>query len=101
MEEKPLSRNTDPFTSHIAPSSKTTRDTIRKNLLTIFKKYGYLTDEQLVAIYNNSFDFAPATDQGIRTRRSELVREGLVDAKPGEFGVTKTGRRCIIWELKK
>lgn len=101
MEETPLARNTDPFTSHIAPSSKTTRDTIRVNVLEVFKKYGPLTDEHLVAIYQNTDNYAAATDQGIRTRRSELVREGLIDVKPGAFGTTKTGRRCIIWELKK
>lgn len=95
-----LTRKGDPWTSQAAPSDKTTRDTIRKAVYRIFEKYGRLTDEELVNIYLSKDNFPKATAQGIRSRRAELVREGLIEEE-GSLGVTVSGRRCLYWKKAK
>lgn len=95
-----LARNEDPFTSHEAPSSKTSRGNIAQAVRGLFDYYGPMTDEQLVENYLSSSKPLPkATPQGIRSRRAELVRAGDVRIKPGVLGETATGRRCLVWEL--
>lgn len=100
MQDKPLARNTDPRTSHEAPGNKTTRATIRMNVLKILHKGGALSDEEIIGYYYAMYG-ATASPSGIRTRRAELVDEGLVRPHAGKFGSTSTGRRCILWELDK
>lgn len=40
-----------------------------------------------------------ATDSGIRARTSELVRAGLVERVPDDYGRSRTGRKAALWRL--
>lgn len=95
-----LARNNDPITSHLAPGSKTSRDTIRAAVLRVLSTFTEgITDEDLVEAYELHPLTPLATPQGIRSRRAELVRDGLVVAVEGRFGVTQTGRKATLWEV--
>ena len=98
--KKPLARLTDPSTSHEAPANETTRDTLRQGVLRILRKYpDGLTDEQLVTLFDQWHGRrTTATPSGIRSRRAELVDEGLVAAHPSREGITAAGRRCKVWQ---
>ena len=59
---------------------------------------GPVIDEHLVAVYQGSPDFPPQSVSGIRTRRNELAKLGLV-VDSGERGRTFAGRNAILWKL--
>lgn len=96
-----LARNTDPETSHAAPGDKIVRATIRANIIKILRQLGAMSDERLVDVYTTAYGDTSATPQGIRSRRAELVRDGIVGIDLGKYGETKTGRRCLIWKLEE
>lgn len=93
-------RLTDPETSHEAAASV---GEISKTqflvLLTIAQ--GPQTDEEIVSTFSvqvQNYKWVPATPQSIRSRRSELVKLGLVSFL-GEYGITSTGRRTRVWKI--
>lgn len=101
MEQKlmPHARHTDPTTSHQAAAS------VNLNTMTATKKMIYailqepFTDEQVLELYENAvrLELAPRQSlSGLRTRRNELYREGLIEAVG--FGKTISNRRAIIWQ---
>lgn len=97
----PLARNTDPQTSHDAPGSKEQRQTVRDAVLKIFEHYQHLTDEELVSVYiadRAVLGFPSSSPSGIRTRRSELVAQGLIELD-GRIRITQSGRRALVWKL--
>ena len=57
---------------------------------------GEMPDEKLVELYHSYWD--EGTDQGIRSRRGELVRKGLI-FDSGRRGTTRYGRSCVIWRV--
>lgn len=98
-EPAPKARTTDPDTSHAAASSLHHLTERRQAILEVLKRYGPLTDEALVALYDelaDSGDVPPQSPSGIRTRRSELTRDGHV-ADTGRRSTTTTGRSAILW----
>jgi hypothetical protein len=95
----PHARTTDPLTSHQAAASVSNLTATKRFILWLFDKYGYLTDEELYAEYCRYManGNAPmATSSGVRTRRSELVQEGLLFDSGGK-SKTASGRNAIIW----
>lgn len=95
----PHARKTDPKTSHEAAAS------VNLNAMTATKKMIYailqepFTDEQVAELYANAvrLDLAPkASLSGIRSRRNELYREGLIEAVA--YGKTESNRRAIVWQ---
>lgn len=95
----PYARHTDPTTSHQAAAS------VNLNSMTATKKMIYailqepFTDEQVAELYENAvrLGLAPrASLSGIRSRRNELYREGLIEAVA--YGKTVSNRRAIIWQ---
>ena len=66
-------------------------------ILTILRFHGPMSDETLIEHY---LDYWPdsATDQGIRSRRGELVRKGRV-VDSGKRSKTKYGRACVVWRV--
>jgi hypothetical protein len=94
-------RLTDPWTSMDAAMRVATQP-LKSRVLYLFEEYRYpLTDEQLIALYRKqaiSYRWSPASDSGIRSRRSELVDEGeLIDT--GRVEKTVSGRSTILWGL--
>lgn len=86
-----LSRSTDPQTSKEA-AKVVSRGKVREEILSLLEK-GSLTDQQIIARLG-----VKASESGVRTRRSELVKAGLV-YDTGERRLTDTGRRSIAWGL--
>lgn len=92
-------RSRDRTTSKDAAASVTSMTSKRKAVLDLLKRLGPCTDPQLVWHYEGSYDKHAAlkqTPQSIRSRRSELVRMGYVQA--AGKAVT-AGRKHTIWEI--
>ena len=91
---KAHARASDPHTSHDAARSLSPaklRDS-QKAVLGHFRKFGPMTDTDLVNLYVGS----PQSRSGLRTRRSELVDRGLVE-DTGARKKLPTGRNAIVW----
>jgi hypothetical protein len=90
-------RKTDPDTSRDAALS-VSEETLTKTQAFILKSLKRpRTDEQLVAAFR-AFKTAPwASESGIRSRRAELAKRGLV-AIVGE-SKTASGRRAYVWQI--
>ena len=73
-----------------SPKRRIVRDCIHE----LFKRNGPMTDWSLVHEYNGP----PTTDSSIRTRRSELVRDGILHDTGGRNILAK--RQAIVWGLK-
>jgi hypothetical protein len=54
------------------------------------------TDPELIEAYRNLKKAPPASESGIRTRRSELVDKGFV-VDTGTRSLTQFGRKAIVW----
>ena len=79
-------RNTDPITSHLAAKSVNVLKALRRAR----------TDVELVEAYNNLKTAPRASDSGIRSRRAELVRRGMV-IDTGKRVRLDSGRYAIVW----
>ena len=90
-------RRTDPETSHAAAESldPTRLRRSQEFVLGVLRAYpAGLTDEELrEAVDRTGYAIS---DSGLRTRRSELVRLGLVEDS-GERATTLAGRQTIVW----
>jgi hypothetical protein len=94
----PHARTTDPSTSHEAAASVKNLSRTQSGILGILKTP--MTDEQLIVRYQRMFLSLPelfprASDSGIRSRRAELFKLGLVE--PIGYSKTKSNRKTIIW----
>jgi hypothetical protein len=59
-----------------------------------------LTHDGLIALYRKyamRLGWPPASDSSIRTRVSELVRDGEVERVPVTAGQSRFGRAAILW----
>jgi hypothetical protein len=93
-----FARVTDPATSHEAADSVKDITVVQSTILGIIGGDS-MSDERLVVEYQKlvrSGIAKPATDQSIRSRRSELARQGLVSVVG--YTVTTSGRRAQVWE---
>ena len=91
----PRARRTDPKTSHDAADGVRDVTATQDYVLRALRRPR--TDVELVEAYRN-FKRAPrASESGLRTRRSELVRRGLV-RDSGRRIVLESGRAAIVWE---
>lgn len=89
-----VARRSDPVTSHMAASAVNV-GLSQMLVLSVLKKIGEGTDEQIyeaITLFGNAI-----SPSGSRTRRKELVAAGLIKDS-GRVGVTKSGRKTIIWE---
>ena len=93
-------RHTDPTTSHQAAASVADDLTkVKKTIIALLQAPA--TDEQLLTMYNVIADHKLAPKQspsGIRTRRNELYRAGLLEAVG--YGKTTSNRTSIVWKAK-
>lgn len=92
----PAARKNDPITSHEAAQSVAQITKTQDFILMILETPA--TDEMLISRYRSTRHAPEASDSGIRTRRAELVRKGLV-VDTGERGFTQSGRQSIVWGL--
>lgn len=103
--EQAHARNSDPETSHQAAKSVslTNPGRTREAIMAILKQEGPLTDEWIWSRYSLWYargrTVPKASPSGLRSRRSELVRMGFVEACG--TGKTASGRACQIWSVKK
>ena len=98
-------RHSDPRTSQEAAESLTAAH-LRASLEAVLEcaqrlpHFGF-TDVALIAFYRSNqylYEWPEQSDSGIRTRRSELVRAGLL-VDSSEKIKLRTGRRAIVWRL--
>lgn len=96
MDARTLVRRTDPDTSYEAALSLSSErlSWCRRMILALLRQ-GALTDEQIADRWAEVG--SPQSPSSLRTRRAELVDAGLV-RDSGRHGLTRSGRRTIIWE---
>lgn len=97
----PVARRTDPETSHAAAASVGDVRLTQAAILRLFTVYGPMTDEDLVAIYQirgGDMGLPQQSASGLRTRRDELVKRGLIEYG-GEKAQIASGRYARIWQL--
>lgn len=90
----PMARLTDPSTSHEAAASVNDVRTSQRFIYGMIRALGGATDEELVRRVKSAQ--VAMSESGIRTRRSELVRLGLI-VDSGARKRTASGRRSIVW----
>jgi hypothetical protein len=94
-------RTSDPDTSHAAADTviDPNKGTYRRIISLIRLRRDGLSDEQLFDLWSEArdADYPPISPSGLRSRRSELTRHGLI--VPGGEGRTRAGRRCTLWRL--
>ena len=90
-------RRTDPLTSHQAAASVTNQKTIRYWVLKLLDRPR--TDVELVELFGNMKMAPRASESGIRSRRAELVADGLV-IDTGARKKLESGRYATVWTRK-
>ena len=101
MKTKPHARRNDPQTSRDAAESVEHLTTRQRAVEGIFTIYVKLHDERLIELYRefrDGYKSLRQTDSGIRSRRAELVRAGVL-ADSGERANTKAGRKSVVWKI--
>lgn len=91
----PNTRITDPETSHEAAKSVSRLADSYRIILDLLTSYGPMNDEQLIALWKSQSN-KPASDSGIRSRRSELAAHGRV-IDTGDRVKMSSGRASIVW----
>lgn len=100
-QERARARNTDPEESHDAAASVTNLTEKQEALLACLREANWpLSDPEIADYYRDTsieMGHPPQSESGLRTRRSELVRKGLVEAA----GTTTliTGRQAKQWKV--
>ncbi len=90
----PHARHTDPKTSHDAAASVTNLTATQQAILKCYNRPR--TDVSLVEAYRNLKSAPRASESGIRSRRAELVGQGLIK-DTGLRERLPSGRHAIVW----
>ena len=106
-----LWRTTDPDTSRDAAlsldESKMTQT--MKDILYCLRTFGPMIDEKLIE-HHNALQYSRqiheeecfyASESGIRTRRSQLVKLGLVEDTGFRSPTRSSGKSAIVWSIVK
>jgi hypothetical protein len=96
----PKARTTDPQTSHDAADSVRRVSDTQAAILMLLRATP-MCDEKLIAEYRRwerADNYPAASDQGIRSRRAELVKMGLVTPAPYKELMT-TNRYGQVWQV--
>jgi hypothetical protein len=94
----PYARKTDPGTSHLAARSVQNITKTQQAILDLLRDG--MNDEALINVYTGlaKGGYVPAaSESGIRSRRAELVKQGLV-VDTGERSKMTTGRLAAVWK---
>ena len=92
FDEIAVARTTDPETSHRAAASVKRICESQQAILDALRTHGPMHDELIFACVSDLM-----SPSGARTRRSELVRDGLVRDSM-KRAKTASNRETIIWE---
>lgn len=97
-----LARITDPITSHQAASSVKNITATQQAIMKLIQLQP-MTDQRLVKFYQaqirmgaDARDFPRASESGIRSRRAELVDQGLIKDS-GAREKLESGRSAVVW----
>jgi hypothetical protein len=103
-----LWRTTDPDTSRDAALSldETKVTQTMKDIIKILREQGPMIDELLISRYFElqygrqlrEEETFYASESGIRTRRSQLVKLGMVE-DTGRRSPTRSGKSAIVWRI--
>jgi hypothetical protein len=95
----PHARMTDPITSHLAADS-ISKGELAKTQILIVSCFagGPLPDFELVEMFQTLYPNV-ASESGIRTRRAELVKLGVVADTGEKVKIPNSGRLAIVWGL--
>ena len=100
----PFARFTDPQTSHEAAASVKNITATQAAILKLLAA-APMSDEDLIWHYTQQIsmgadarDFPRASESGIRSRRAELVKTGLVKDS-GDRRRLGSGRNAIVWTV--
>lgn len=96
-EERAKARRGDPETSHQAAESVAVREN-QVYVYQVLSQLGPSTDEWLVYCYPQYMSEHRQSPSGIRTRRKELCRKGLV-RWTGEKVRGRTNRLMRVWDV--
>lgn len=94
-----VARSSDPETSHAAAASVGDLRVSQAAVLRLLGAFGPMSDELLCKLYDKfwlQYDYPQQSHSGIRSRRAELVRLGLV-APTGEKVEMDSGRMARVW----
>lgn len=93
-------RRTDPETSHEAAASMTLDKLSAQRSLVydVIRSFGPMTDPAMILAVHARYGKHRESPSGLRTRRSELVRLGLVKDS-GEREKLESGRMAILWKV--
>lgn len=96
-----IARRNDPATAHQAADSVQNINETKGCILYLLQDP--MTDQELVQRYKEAehswLGTPPASESGIRSRRAELVKAGLV-FDTGQRRVLPSGRKAIVWGTK-
>jgi hypothetical protein len=97
-------RHTDPATSREAAADAVKRrTTVRDAVYFVLYVDGPTTLDRLVSRYGEYIsvvsDWPAASASSIRTRCSELVRDGLAERVPDATGTSDMGNRALVWRV--
>jgi hypothetical protein len=96
----PRARNNDPVTSHDAAASVGDVTETQAIILMLLRETP-MCDEKLIEQYRlgeKSWGYPHKSDSGLRSRRAELVRKGLVETL-GMQERMSTGRYAFVWQV--
>jgi hypothetical protein len=94
-------RRSDPDTSHAAAASVGDPSETQRAILGLFETWGPMIDERLEGRYEGAAHAGRVPQQsasGIRTRRSDLVKAGLL-VDTGRKEKNDNGRDAIVWDV--
>lgn len=98
-DERAFARHTDPAESHAAAASVEDVTAKQKAVLALIEEQGPLSDHRLVELYASSYyrrGWPQQSESGLRTRRNELFRRGLI-AKDSRKALLPSGRQAALW----
>lgn len=93
MTDTAHARRTDPGTSHEAAASVRHVRESQQLILNTFRRCGPMHDRMLINVLRNE----GMSESGIRSRRAELVDQGLI-RDSGDTVRLQTGRLSTVWE---
>lgn len=88
-------RATDPQTSHEAAESVKEVTATQQYVLKALRRPR--NDTQLIEAYRAFKTAPPASESGIRSRRAELVKRGLIEDSGNRVRLS-SGRNSIVWK---